>query len=67
VPGSHTGAPIVRDALGWIECELSESYDGGDHTIFLGAVLGLGQTEGTRHDALIFHHGRFDRYEPAPL
>ena len=58
-PAPHTGAPLIHGALAWIECELAATYDGGDHSIFLGAVLASGQ-EPTR-EALLFHGGRFHR------
>src|SRR6188508_5700 len=28
-----TGAPLLADALAWIECRLWAEYDAGDHTI----------------------------------
>jgi flavin reductase (DIM6/NTAB) family NADH-FMN oxidoreductase RutF len=34
-----TGAPILTRALGWADCRLWASYDGGDHTIFVGEVV----------------------------
>lgn len=34
-----TGAPILPDALGWLDCRLRHAYDGGDHTIFVGEVI----------------------------
>lgn len=35
---SPLGNPILDKALAWIDCELHEEYDGGDHTIVVGAV-----------------------------
>jgi flavin reductase (DIM6/NTAB) family NADH-FMN oxidoreductase RutF len=58
-PAPNTGAPVIYGALAWIECELTATYDGGDHSIFLGAVLASGH-EPTR-DALLFYGGRFHR------
>jgi flavin reductase (DIM6/NTAB) family NADH-FMN oxidoreductase RutF len=58
-PAPNTGAPVINGALAWIECELAATYDGGDHSIFLGAVLASGH-EPTR-DALLFFGGRFHR------
>ncbi|WP_018719940.1 flavin reductase family protein [Salinispora fenicalii] len=55
--GRHTGAPIISGSLAWVECKLAAVYDGGDHSIFLGSVLGTGR--GDNHDALLFHGGRF--------
>ena len=41
-----TGAPIVRDALAYFDCELAEEHSSGTHTIFLGAVVACGSREG---------------------
>jgi len=59
LPGPLTGAPLIVDALAHFECELWRCYDGGDHSIFVGALLSL-----DRHadeNALLFVHGRFDQ------
>jgi flavin reductase (DIM6/NTAB) family NADH-FMN oxidoreductase RutF len=34
-----TGAPLLERALAWVECRVWASYDGGDHTIFVGEVV----------------------------
>lgn len=34
------GAPLIDDALGWLECRLEAEHDAGDHTLFVGEVLG---------------------------
>jgi flavin reductase (DIM6/NTAB) family NADH-FMN oxidoreductase RutF len=34
------GAPLIDDALGWFECRLEAEHDAGDHTLFVGEVLG---------------------------
>jgi flavin reductase (DIM6/NTAB) family NADH-FMN oxidoreductase RutF len=54
-PGPSTGAPLLSGALAWLECELVESYDGGDHSIFLGSVLSAGR--GPDGHALLFFGG----------
>jgi len=33
-----TGAPILTDALGWLDCLVVNRHRGGDHTIFIGEV-----------------------------
>lgn len=35
LPG-ELGAPLIADALGWIECRLAFAHDVGDHTLFVG-------------------------------
>jgi len=32
------GLPVLKDALVNLECRLVNSYDGGDHTIFVGQI-----------------------------
>jgi flavin reductase (DIM6/NTAB) family NADH-FMN oxidoreductase RutF len=36
---ARTGAPLLPDVLGWVDCEVRHAYAGGDHTIFVGEVL----------------------------
>jgi flavin reductase (DIM6/NTAB) family NADH-FMN oxidoreductase RutF len=33
-----TGAPLLPEALGYLECRVVDIFEGGDHTIFLGRV-----------------------------
>jgi len=40
-PGPASGAPLLTGALAWVECRTWATYDGGDHTIVVGEVLGL--------------------------
>lgn len=56
-PGPATGAPVLLGSLAWLECELANSYDGGDHEIFLGSVLASGH--GPEYDALLYFRGGF--------
>jgi flavin reductase len=60
-PGRHTGVPLLSDSLAWLECELTEVYDGGDHSIFLGTVLDANRGDGS---ALLFLRGGFQRHDP---
>lgn len=54
-PGS-TGAPIFDDALAWAECRITREIDGGDHTIFIGEVVGGDAREGS---PLLFYRGGY--------
>jgi flavin reductase (DIM6/NTAB) family NADH-FMN oxidoreductase RutF len=40
-----TGAPLLSDALAWIECRVWAEYDAGDHTLFVGEVVALEEGE----------------------
>ena len=40
-----TGSPILPGVLAWLDCRLSHSYDGDDHSIFVGEVVAAGNRE----------------------
>jgi len=40
-PGPVTGAPLLDGALAWLEFQTWATYDGGDHTIVVGEVVGM--------------------------
>jgi flavin reductase len=61
-PGRLTGAPLIDGAIAHFECQLWRSYDGGDHTIFLGNLLSMARP--ADGDALLFFHGRFRQIYP---
>ena len=64
LPGELTGAPLIADAVAHFECALWRTYDGGDHTIFVGALLAMaGRAE---EDVLVFLRGRFGQLEQEP-
>jgi len=33
-----TGAPILKDALAWLDCTVHHRYEAGTHTLYLGQV-----------------------------
>ena len=35
----QTGCPILRDCVAFLECELRETYEPGNHTLFVGQVV----------------------------
>ncbi len=50
------GAPLLADALAWLECRVWAEYDAGDHTLFAGEVVAL--EEGHPAPALVYReHG----------
>lgn len=40
-----TGAPILSDALAWLDCTVAARHDGGDHSIFVGRVEAAGAAD----------------------
>jgi flavin reductase (DIM6/NTAB) family NADH-FMN oxidoreductase RutF len=56
------GIPLLRDSLAYLECELVETYGGGDHQIFVGKVLSADLL--AAHDSvnpLMYFRGRYHR------
>lgn len=41
--GEVTGCPIIKEALGYVECKVVGSVKHGDHTVFVGEVIGAGE------------------------
>ncbi|BAG23196.1 flavin reductase [Streptomyces sp. SID4928] len=58
-PGIRTRAPLLHGALAWLECELSELHDSGDHSIFIGNVIEA--SSGAPGPALVFFGGGFQQ------
>ncbi|MER7458837.1 flavin reductase family protein [Micromonospora sp. NPDC126480] len=56
--GERTGAPLIEGSLAWLECDLWRTYDGGDHSIFLGRLL---SARSRAAEALVFFSGRYCR------
>jgi flavin reductase (DIM6/NTAB) family NADH-FMN oxidoreductase RutF len=56
-----TGAPVLEDALAWMDCRLVEVLPGGDHTIYLGEVMAADARPGT---PLVYYRGGYGRLAP---
>lgn len=52
-----TGSPILDGAAAYLDCRLAASHTAGDHEIFIGEVLAIGQQPAV--DPLLFHGGRY--------
>ncbi len=40
--GEETGCPIISGSLGYIECKVVGAVEKGDHTVYVGEVIGSG-------------------------
>ena len=40
--GPSTGAPIIDEVLGWLECRVEGKILSGDHTLYVAEVIGAG-------------------------
>ena len=54
VKTARTDCPILPGTLGWIDCELRQAYDGGDHTIFVGEAVAGGAA--TKDEPLLYYN-----------
>jgi len=52
-----SGAPIIKNALAWVDCRTEAIHPGGDHDILLGRVLDLGHAGDGR--PLLYWRGRY--------
>ena len=56
-PAPVTGSPMVEGTLGYVDCQIHQVHEVGDHHVVLGRVLDLGT-----HDAdqpLLFFEGKY--------
>lgn len=54
-----SGAPVLEDAIAYLDCRFEAEYPGGDHRIIVGRVLDLDVREGER--PLLFYRGGYQR------
>lgn len=50
-----TGAPVLADAIAWLDCRVAAVHPGGDHSIVVGEVVTAGQNG---PDAALVVYGR---------
>lgn len=55
-----TGSPVLNAAQAWIDCEIVEAIEAGDHWIVLGRVLAL--EANTDKTPLLFYRGGYGSY-----
>ena len=58
---SEGGCAILDDAVGHIDCRILQSHDAGDHTIYVGEVLGAAAEE---VPPLLFFRGGYRKLAP---
>jgi flavin reductase (DIM6/NTAB) family NADH-FMN oxidoreductase RutF len=48
--------PVFDRGLGWIDCDVSDVHEGGDHVIVVGSVQACATRDGT---PLVFYRGKY--------
>ncbi len=56
--GEYTGSVVFSAALAAVECRTHAVFDGGDHSIVLGDVLGVSQPH-PEGSPLLYYEGRY--------
>lgn len=54
---TDAGIPLLEDCLGHLQCRLANTFDGGDHTIFIGKVEEASFSDGKK--PLLFYESRY--------
>lgn len=52
------GAPLLADALGWLECTVQAEYPAGDHTVVIARIDLMGVHEAI-NDPLVYFRGGY--------
>lgn len=65
VETAATGAPILVDAMAWLDCEVRSAHESGDHTIFVGEVMA--SVAGTVGEPLLYYHRNWRQLADAAL
>jgi flavin reductase len=56
-----TGAPILADTLGYVDCKVVDILSGGDHDIFVGEIVAGDARDG---EPLLYFSGKYRHLAP---
>jgi flavin reductase (DIM6/NTAB) family NADH-FMN oxidoreductase RutF len=59
-PAPQTGSPVIEGSLAWIDCEIVEIHEAGDHDIVIARVLEL--ETGEQGFPLVFFQGGYGTF-----
>jgi flavin reductase (DIM6/NTAB) family NADH-FMN oxidoreductase RutF/DNA-binding IclR family transcriptional regulator len=60
-----SGLPIIDGSVAWVDCDLSDVHDAGDHVIVVGAVRALDVESGA--PPLLFFQGGYGGFSPRSM
>lgn len=55
------GCPVLPGSIAVCECEVEQTVEAGDHTIFIGRVTGVTATDSAQNRPLLWFRGRYGR------
>lgn len=64
-PAPITGSPVLEEAVAWIDCDLGDIHEAGDHYIVIGNVRALDVQNPTL--PLLFFQGGYGTFAPRSL
>lgn len=64
---SVTGAPILDDAIAYLDCKVVAAHDAGDHTVFVGEVVEAGFGRAVDAEPLLWLDGHYTSIVNAPI
>jgi flavin reductase (DIM6/NTAB) family NADH-FMN oxidoreductase RutF len=62
----RAGGPALRDALAWIDCEMQDEHEAGDHTIVVARVLAM-EAAAESSDPLVFFRGAYGSFRAVDI
>lgn len=63
-PARLIDAPLIDGALTWFECETFARFDGGDHVVIVGRVVGATRNRAAGSGPLLFFGGAYRHLAP---
>jgi flavin reductase (DIM6/NTAB) family NADH-FMN oxidoreductase RutF len=61
----QTGSPLLEGSFAYFDCKLYATHPGGDHTIYLGEVVDVSDSEDA--EPLLFWRGKYRKVDPEPV
>ncbi len=58
----ETGAPVLNQALAWLDCRIWKEVEAGDHVLLIGQVVRCGG--GQDDEPLVFYRGAYGTVRP---
>ena len=59
-PAPATGSPLLDDVVAWVDCDIADVIEAGDHHIVLGRVRDLGASP--QRSPLLFFQGGYGKF-----
>ena len=58
-PSPETGSPLLAGILGYVDCQIHQAYEAGDHYVVIGRVVDLDIPDAGLEKPLLFFQGKY--------